>query len=1227
MTRACRPSPDWLRRSVVMLCCVAAAGAAVPAGAQDCASPSFATNNVSNLFTGPPPRALVLGDFWGSSGAIDGVLDAVVVRDGMASLWGGSFGSYPADVGDFPVGSDPRDVVAADFNRDGLLDIAVANRGSGTVSVLAGTGTGFSAKVDTAVGPNPERLVVADFDRDGKPDLAVVRPGVVRVVLGVGDLTFAQFDTDRSLAGASAAAAGDFNRDGIPDLVVTQSTFDQVALYLGRGDGYFGTPGAPWTPSAVLTVGTGAEPVDIAVGSLDRQDAFLDLVTANRTGASLTLQRGDGAGGFLGAENLVPTNAETLTRPTRVALGDIDRDGVVDVATLDEAAVFPQVLIFPGTGTAPTFDNAKAFSRRVTLGTTPQDLALGEAKIDGRLDVVVAEEGTTESYVTVATNQSGPNCLQASFGDAPRAYPAGNKPVAVAVADVDEDGIEDLMVAQVGVKELALLRGNGNGYDAPTNPVVPMSPLSSFVRGIATADFDFNGHADFVAALGEPGSGRVQVFLGNGTGSLTLGPSLADGVNISAVVVGDFDGDGGPDVAATSEEGGQVHIFLGTGQGTFDPVLPAIDVGTSPMALAAGHIDPGTDDFLDLVVANYGSADISVLTGDGDGTFTVQSPVSAGTAPWSVALGRVDGDPHLDLVVASQGTSDVQILSGNGAGGFGALVTRSWPPSVPIAVSVLDATDDGVDDVLVVTSSHELHLLRGPYASGFASEETFAVRPRPSQVVAVDADVDGKPDLAIPCKDSHDVVVLLARPPGPPAFLTAVAVDVESRPSGAVAGDFDRDGDEDLAVVNFASDSLTILRNDGNGGFVAQPSIAVDVGPKAVIAADFDLDGILDLGLSCFTAGKVVLLKGDGSLGFGSPQTIDVSQTTDLVAGDFDRNGYPDVAAVSKLANAVTVIVTSPGFNFVAGPTAAVGAGPTAIFAADFDRNSSGDSTMWGTLDLAVSNGDQVGPNDVTVLYGKNDGTFPVAVPLDLDPADTSPLSITGGDFDFDGDLDLATVAFGGHMLSVFKNDPLGFVTPPDRFDASYAPTYVATGDINRDGKVDLALAASGLKILRGKAGLDFEDAENFVAGVDPRAVVIADFNGDGLPDAAVVNEDSDDVSIILSTACVRRRLVVTASPNACPAGPDPFAIQATVEIQDDGGNKLICESGTVTASIAPGTGGGGSWEAPSTSPWPPASPTSTLSTSTLAGPATGSSSTSRGSRRPSAGASPWVRW
>ena len=524
------------------------------------------------------------------------------------------------------------------------------------------------------------------------------------------------------------------------------------------------------------------------------------------------------------------------------------------------------------------------------------------------------------------------------------------------------------------------------------------------------------------------------------------------------------------------------------------------------------------------MTANRSGGTVSILRNDGTGGFVlaVPSPVVGGN-PTGVAVLQVDDNPRPDIVTSNPGYQSVDLLLDDGAGGFQAATHHT--------------------------------VLMGPQA-----------------VVPVDADADGRLDVAVPCKTSDVVAVLIARPPGPPVLSAAVRYTVGSQPVAAVAVDLDGVNGLDLAVANQGDSTVSILLNNGPGTFtsfgVPRP---VRSGPRAIVAGDFDRDGIQDLAVSSNVTNEVSLLRGTGGGTFATVAWFDAGSGPDgLVAADVDGDGDLDLLVCNNVVNGTVTFLRNTSsvgsISFVLDSTFAVGPDPTAIFAGHLNGDA--------FVDLAVANSTAA---SLTVLYGDGPGHFDDANPkvLSLTGGDATPTSVTGADFDGDGDIDLAATVLNGSAVSVFQNDGSTFPQPPTRIPAMDIAVHAAAADLNLDGKIDLAIAATGFEALRGRGSVtSFEEGENFVAGLSPFHVVVEDFSGDGRPDIAVVNRDSNDVSILLGTGCTARRLEVTQQPAeaACLTGPGPYNLQAVVEARDDGGN-LACPVADVTATIVPGTG------------------------------------------------------
>lgn len=444
---------------------------------------------------------------------MDGHLDVVLgLSRGMGRLLGNGDGTFgPPTL--YSMGDLGSHIVIADFNRDGRPDVATAAL-SGNLVLWSGDGWGgFSPMRTAATKCRPYELAAADFNDDGIVDLATwqVPEGGVALHFGNGDATFGKFRSLQLSSGPYGLVLGDFSLDGKLDIALACSN-SRVALLRNQVGGQFAAPiEAPVNYPQTIAAGDldangsldlvlgadyvavfatdgfsfgtrvdvpfGREPVEIVPADLI-EDGRLELAVIQNWSASMGVLILRNQPPFtISVHAEIPTST-TGARPVALAIGDLDRDDHLDLVAANNDGT---VAILRGHGDG-SFDPPATYS---TGSSGAGRLALGDLNGDGALDVV-AIRGL---YVAVLLNRG-----DGSLGP-PTSYRTGSQPIHVAIGDLNGDGFADLAVGNGGDYTVSVLEGRGDGtFETKIDVGVGDIPYQ-----VAIGDLDGDGRADLVA--------------------------------------------------------------------------------------------------------------------------------------------------------------------------------------------------------------------------------------------------------------------------------------------------------------------------------------------------------------------------------------------------------------------------------------------------------------------------------------------------------------------------------------------------------------------------------------------------------------------------------------------------------------------------------------------------------------------------------------------------------
>ena len=688
---------------------------------------------------------------------------------------------------------------------------------------------------------------------------------------------------------------------------------------------------------------------------------------------------------------------------------------------------------------------------------------------------------------------------------ATRAYPIGGVGFSVAVGDFNKDGKPDVAVV-VGstTNTVQIFLGNGDGTLQPPINYTP----TTFPQSIVAIDVNRDGNLDLVIGVGT----QMWVLLGNGNGTFKPAIPVTSAGSVS-FALGYFDSDANPDLASYGSI--SVRVQKGVGDGTF---LPGTDypisfpVQESMASIAVG--DFNGDGKSDIVVGTMGQTNghLAVLFGNGDGTFSGPKTNLTALTPSTLAVGDFNSDGKRDVAAGDYDTGTVTIFLGNGDGTFVSGAVYFVGTNLT-SITVADFNSDGTND-LVVTTLSRVTILLGVGNGTFRQTATFGGLWEAAAVG--DFNGDGKLDLVSDVQAaSAKIGITLGNGDG--TFKAAVPYKVGGNPQSVATGDLNGDGHLDLVVANFDSNTVSVLLNNGDGTYQPASNYPTPTGPQAVAIGDLNGDGTNDIVVSTLNttnAFSVLLNKGNGTfkpaINFGS------FGGAPIAVGDFNGDHKLDILANSLLAGFQVQLGNGKG-GFASAPAVpgvnAYGYAPGLLVVGHFNADTN--------LDFALG---VDGESKVTVGLGKGDGTFQV---VNTSYAGTNCQGIAAGDFNGDGKLDLAVADGGtsdvgqGAVFILLGNGDGTFKLGAQYPQGAHA-AFVACADFNGDGKLDLAvryIEGFGMGVMLGNGDGTFQPAVDFGSMNDAlfAGVAVGDLNGDGKPDAAVLDLPGE-VAVLLNT-------------------------------------------------------------------------------------------------------------
>lgn len=973
---------------------------------------------------------------------------------------------------DFETDLHPNCNALVDLDNDGKLDVATANNYSTTgvpasFSILRNTSTvgniNFAPKQDFINGVLTYGITYGDIDGDGKQDIITTsivdqNISVFRNTSTTGNISFANKIDFPSGNSPYNIAIKDLDGNGKPDIVVVNATSSIVSIY--RNLSTMGT--VSFAPK--LDIATQINPQDLTLGDFDGDNKY-DIAVTNKVSNSFSIFRNISTIGNITFAARYDIACGTGNQPVGIINGDFDGDNKVDIAIVisqsNTSGSFAQIY---KNNSSPGILN---FNWDITLIGEPNNnayhITAGDLNGDGKIDLAFAITGA--DYSKVFENYS----FLGSMVFLEKTQLQSFNPYPISVGDLNGDGRADVIASNFTSNNISVFKNTcGTPEITSFTPTIASTSItititgnnfnnitSVTIGGVNAASFVVVNSTTITAVLGSGASGNIIVT--NSIGSATIAGFIFSNVPLIT--------------SFSPTVGGNGTVVSITGAN----FLSATSVSFGGVPASTFNIISATS--ITAVVASGGSGNVKISFGTDSVTapnfvytgsipiVNVFSPISGQTGSAVVINGiNFSSTPANNIVYFGDVRANVSTATNN-------LLNVTVPSGAnykPISVTVNGKT--GFSKIpFIITQPNPINIT----ASSFAPKTDLTLGSISTYGVETgDIDNDGKSDLI--ASKNYDIKVAIFKNTSSLnsiSFAPRIDSATGSYPTAVGLSDLDGDGIKDLMTIGVQN--ISVFKNlsvPGNIALGAKQFFSAFGYNRILSVADITPDGKPDIALATSSSNKLLVLKNNSSTGINLDTPYEIilnNEVSSTCTGDFNNDGLTDIAAI------VTV-----------------------------GTNSSGILSVYKNLSSV---------NNILLDNAINFATG------------ARPFGVTTGDFNTDGKLDIAVVNYEGNSVSVFKNTSInGNISFANKIDyaTGFEPRSVTLGDINGDGKIDMVVvnaSSNTLSLFQNNSttgSISFLPKIDIATGQFPQYAAIADFDGNGKSDIAVACYGTGVISI-----------------------------------------------------------------------------------------------------------------